>query len=300
MAGKPPRGAAAAQLDKFAFTKDQDELQKDATALTDATAQQGVPTITLLDVMATLQQVQASIGTISTDISLIRADFAKLSGRLLEVETTTQELKADTTQLQRQVRQLEADNKQILAKLEDQEGRSRRNNVRIIGVPESAGGPALDLFVEDLIKNQLQPRGLSKFFSVERAHRVPGGKPKPGVRPRPILARIFNFRDRDVILQAARVAPPIQIDNQVITLYPDYTAMVTKQRQGFLDVKKELRDRDLKYSMLFPAKLRVEAEGKVWFFHTPEETKEWLEGWRPAKKTPRNRNPRNPSIKDKE
>lgn len=159
--------------------------------------------VTLLDVMATLQQVQLSIWTVSMNVTLLRADVAKINTQIREVEIKTE----DMAILQLQVSELQLAHKQMVAKLDDQEGRSRRNNSRLVGIPESVKGPALELIVEDIIQNHLQPRGLSNFLSVERAHRVPRGHPRPGALPRPVLARLLNFRDRDVILQVARVAP---------------------------------------------------------------------------------------------
>ena len=122
----------------------------------------------------------------------------------------------------------------------------------------------------------LKARGLSKYFSVERAHRVPGGRPRPGEPPRTIIARIFNFRDRDVILQEARKAPAVKVDNATVNFFPDFTLQVQKQRRDFFQVKRLLREQGLKYAMLFPAKLRVAAGDKTNFFATPEEAWDWV------------------------
>lgn len=91
---------------------------------------------------------------------------------------------------------------------------------------------------------------------------------------------MFNYRDRDTILQAARKSGPMAFQNSTVTFFPDFTLKVPKQRQSFLEVKRALQDKELKYSMLFPASLRVESGGKAWFFATPEEAWEWLDGWR--------------------
>lgn len=286
MAGRGSTSAVTTNLDKFAYQKDQaDTVPHTETVSTSPVTTSPNQDITLLDIMGLLQQMQSSMGAIATDINLIRADMAKFTERIKAVETTTELLTTDTKALKQQVLLLETETQILKSKLDEQEGRSRRNNIRLIGVPEKVGGQALDLFVEELVTKRLQPRGLSKFFSIERAHRVPGGPAKPGANPRPVLARLFNFRDRDVILQEARVAPPIRIDNSTITIYPDYTAAVAQRRRTFLAIKRDLRAKEIKYSMMFPAKLRVEAEGKTWFFTTPEEAREWLEGWRTSGKT---------------
>lgn len=168
-------------------------------------------------------------------------------------------------------------NEQFARRLEDSESRARRNNIRIIGIPEKSEETATDLFVEDLLLNHLAPKGLSKFFTVERAHRVPGGRPKPGAPPSPIIARIFNFRDRDAILQASRVGGPVKFENTTVSFYPDVTQSVQKQRLGFQGVKRRMRDMDLKYAMLFPARLRVEYEDKAFFFDRPDVVSDWLD-----------------------
>lgn len=162
----------------------------------------------------------------------------KHSEGLKQVELTTASLVEDTSQLQADIKELRAFHKFAESKLDDYEGRMRRNNIRILAVLERSEGQATDLFVEDLILNHLQPKGLGKLFVVERAHRVPGGRPKPGDPPRPILARILNFRDRDVILQHARTRPPLAYENANITFFPDFTQAVQRQRRTFLGIKK--------------------------------------------------------------
>ena len=165
----------------------------------------------------------------------------------------------------------------MVGQLDDYEWRSHRNNVRILGVPEKSEGPSADIFVEELITKGLQPRGLSKFFGVERAHRIPGKPSAIGAPPRTIIVRIFNFRDQDVVLQAARVAPSVKYQNSTITFFPDFTLSVQRQRRSFLTLKKALRTHNIRYSMLFPAKVRVEAEGKTHFFTEPDDGWSWLE-----------------------
>ena len=187
-------------------------------------------------------------------------------------------LKTDSSTFKKQIYDLQSYTSEIAAKLEDLEGRSRRNNIRIIGVPEKAEGLATDLFVEKLIVEGLHPRGLSKIFSNERAHRVPGVPPKPGTPPRTIIAKLFNFRDRDVILQVARSAPPVKIDNAQVRFFPDFTLQVERARRGFNEVKAALRNEGLQYSMMFPARLRVEKNGKTWYFGSPAAAWSGLKG----------------------
>ena len=73
------------------------------------------------------------------------------------------------------------------------------------------------------------------------------------------------------------MAPTVKYDNATIRFFLDFTMQVQKQRHSFPEVKKALRDKGYKYSMLFLAKLRVIGDDKVLFFNRMEEVWDWLE-----------------------
>ncbi|KAJ1128063.1 hypothetical protein NDU88_006450 [Pleurodeles waltl] len=91
----------------------------------------------------------------------------------------TKALQYTSKRLEEHVQLLTKQQNILEARLEDQEGRARRNNIRVVGVPKGAEGPSVDLFLEDLILNKLRPKRLPNFFSVERAHWAPILLPKP-------------------------------------------------------------------------------------------------------------------------
>ncbi|KAJ1111145.1 hypothetical protein NDU88_008482 [Pleurodeles waltl] len=161
--------------------------------------------------------VETRIDSVITEVSLLRTDLWNISTRVKEVEDSTASLQGDTKALKTQVGELQALTNKLQAQSEDHKGQSRRNNISIVGVLESAEGLAVDLFVKDLILKELQPRG--QFFLVEHTHRVPGAAPSPGTPPQPVIARIFNFQDCDVILQIARSAPPVQYEKHNYNLF---------------------------------------------------------------------------------
>lgn len=75
------------------------------------------------------------------------------------------------TELQELVRSLQH-------RADDAEDRQRRNNVRVVGLPEGAEGDKTAMFAEQFFKQILQLADLPPTYVVERAHRVP-----TGVRP---------------------------------------------------------------------------------------------------------------------
>lgn len=88
---------------------------------------------------------------------------------------------------------------------------------------------------------------------------------------------LLNFRDRDELLRAARVAREISYQNTKLLLFPDYTMETQKQQRSFDVVKAAMRVKGIKYSILFPAKLRVVDGETVPFFTNPRDATSWLE-----------------------
>lgn len=92
------------------------------------------------------------------------------------------------------------------------------------------------------------------------------------------LFKLLNYKDRDAILHNARIRPEVlRIDNTKVSLFPDFSADLQKHRAKFTDVKRRLRDLDLKYAMLYPAHLWVESMGSVQFFDKSSIAAQWLD-----------------------
>lgn len=164
--------------------------------------------------------------------------------------------------------------KEVEIKSEDLEARGRRNNIRFLGVPESTNTGKLDLFIENLLSEMFGRESFTQGFVVERAHRSLGPRPAPGLSPRPIIARLLNFRDRDTALRLAREKGDIIWQGSKLSLFPDFTVMVQDARRKFSDVKVTLRNLGLRYSMLYPARLRVDVNGRPRIFDSPAAAQE--------------------------
>lgn len=110
-----------------------------------------------------------------------------------------------------------------------------------------------------------------------QAFRVPTGKHPEGAPPRPFLVRLLNFRDRDMILVESRKLPELLYENTKLMLFPDFSADVQNRHRSFNEVRRRLREKNIKYGMLYPSRLRIPHGGTVRFFDTPEETNEWID-----------------------
>lgn len=59
------------------------------------------------------------------------------------------------------------------ARTEDAENRNRRNNVRVLGLPQGAEGSDLVTFMEQLLPSLLPKVRFSSHYFIERANRMP-------------------------------------------------------------------------------------------------------------------------------
>lgn len=127
------------------------------------------------------------------EMGLIRRDMDKRRERLSEVERRT----GDTEDLLREHRAslhtMQVRMKAMESRAEDQENRNRRNNLRVVGLPEGTEGQDPAAYIEQMLCTFLPQAPFSPHFAVERAHGMPSGKGPPGTPPQTFIFRLLNF-----------------------------------------------------------------------------------------------------------
>ena len=119
-----------------------------------------------------------------------------------------QTLTPETESINMRLTEVEHKTQRLAARLDDQESRARHNNVCIIDLPEKVKEASMVHYLEDWLQQVIAPEGLTKFYALERAHRVHTTQSRPGAQPRPVVAQLLHYRDRDYILQQARERVP--------------------------------------------------------------------------------------------
>ncbi|KAK3517586.1 hypothetical protein QTP70_012945 [Hemibagrus guttatus] len=130
------------------------------------------------DLSTTKSELQAVKAEFSNSIVLVQTDMLSLKTTVKDMEQSLSTYSDDITVLQDKVDSLLATVAKLEDKCEDLEARSRRNNIRIIGIPED--NPCTTLAVSDLLKKAFNN---DKDIIVDRSHRTLQPKPKPGERP---------------------------------------------------------------------------------------------------------------------
>ena len=172
---------------------------------------------------------------------------------------------------------LEKENTDLKSRAEDAKNRSRRSNLRFIGIPERAEGNDILSFMRRLVPQLLGEANFSSSPVIERCHRTGVKDNSRAKGPRPILVKFHYFQDKLKIMSLSwEKTEPLQYEGARVYIYPDFSAGLVQRRRGFDEAKKKLRDRGIKYALTFPCTLRVIHDGKKRFFHTPDEAERFL------------------------
>lgn len=217
--------------------------------------------------MEGLAEIRRTTASVETKLSTLITRIDEVEKRVEYLETTEKEWQANPPASKMDVERL-------WEKLDDMENRSRRNNVRFIGIPEGREGGEVVKFLEDLIPELLDIEGKCE---IERAHRVASQQSRPGDRPRPILAKFLRSTDRDAVLRAARNKGKLSWGNNNIMLFPDYSKATQLKRDKFKECKKRLHDREVSFRMLYPAKLNIETKDGVKTFECPKKATAFID-----------------------
>lgn len=119
------------------------------------------------------------------------------------------------------------------------ENQSRRNNIRINGIPEKPGEKwdETEEMVKSILKDKLQLTFEPRF---ERAHRTgsslyPDGSPRSG--PKTVICKLYDWKEKEIILRQARRLKPVGI-----YVNEDVAEETLKKRKDQLTKLKEAKD----------------------------------------------------------
>ncbi|GAA6067234.1 uncharacterized protein LOC113648637 [Tachysurus ichikawai] len=169
---------------------------------------------------------------------------------------------------------LQAQNISLLDRVEDLENRSRRANLRIVNVPEgSENGHDPVTFIAEMLLEMTGTEVFDKPPALERAHRSPGQKPVDGRKPRPFVVCFHRFQEKEQLLRWSR-RHEAKYKGNPIRIYPDLSAILSRRRASYNGIKQSLYQKNIRFQLLYPARLRVTFNEETFIFNTPEEVKQ--------------------------
>lgn len=205
----------------------------------------------------------------------IDASLADHQERLTSLEEATNTYSDNVVDLEAQVRDLKEIVSALCEKTEDLEGRQRRCNARILGIREHfEAGTRPVSSVAKLLQEVL---GLDAAPTLDRAHRSLQPAPGQGRRARPFIIKFHYYQEKMEVLRRAAQKSPLIYGGDKISIFPDLPSSVVKRRGTFKEVKDLLRGcPDVKFGMLYPAKLRITSPLGEKVFIDPAQAKDYV------------------------
>ncbi len=156
------------------------------------------------------------------------------------------------------------------------EDRCRRNNVRLVGLPEGMEGPDAAVFLRANLSKWI-PSLRGRDIEIDRAHRVYDGG-RGSDRPRTLIFRVLRWHDRSDILKGARQAYPVKCAQNNVTLlfFPDFSPATAIRRKAFGPVLKKMTALGLQPFLIYPAVIKLRHKGEQRSFDSPQKAEDFI------------------------
>uniref|UniRef100_A0A8C4RX37 L1 transposable element RRM domain-containing protein n=1 Tax=Erpetoichthys calabaricus TaxID=27687 RepID=A0A8C4RX37_ERPCA len=151
-----------------------------------------------------------------------------------------------------------------LAALEDG---CRRNNIRIEGLPENHESPNPVKFVAELF-SKIIGEDFKSDTEIAAAYHIRGSN---NSKPRAFIVCFEKLQSKLNVMSLLKQKQEIIFENKLIRIFPDFSPSTAAKRASFYNIKQRLRKADIRYSLLYPAKLKVEIQGKHYIFTSRKE-----------------------------
>ncbi|CAH2252057.1 Hypothetical predicted protein [Pelobates cultripes] len=228
---------------------------------------------TMLDAAVTKMQT-----AVTTALNDIRKGLKEIEARTSDLEDSMESLTGACNEADTRLSILEEQIHRQETKMADAEDRSRRNNIRLRGVPEDIALQNLTAYAVELF-HALLPDIPAEMFLLDCIHRLPKPQHLPLTTPRDVFMRLHYYHIKEQILRAHRTKKDLPTQFKDILLFMDLSAETLRRRRSFKAVADTLRQNRVPYRWGYPAKLLITKGGKIIPAATPTEGLNLLKQW---------------------
>ncbi|KAJ1137678.1 hypothetical protein NDU88_004076 [Pleurodeles waltl] len=220
--------------------------------------------------------MDASITSLTLETKSMRSDIAGFQSRVTKMEQRMGSLEAQATASQDQ----DQDLLYLRSKLTDMEDRSRRDNIRLLGIPKKDEGTDMQAFLSSTL-SKLTSLDFYPPLEFQRAHSAGPKRSDKSSRARPIIACLLRHNQTRQILQATCSHGPFRVHQHDIRITTDYSKETNERRKAFLALRPRLRQLKMKYGLFDPARMWVTKNRVSKDFYNPEDLRLFLDSFQP-------------------
>lgn len=232
-------------------------------------------------------EFNAAFTKLESKLESIETSISAQHQRISSLEAAATATSEDMQVIKDKLATVTEENGKLKAKLIDLESRSRRNNVRIVGLPEDIEGTRPTAFFSQLLLDVFGEDTLGKAPDLDRAHRTLMAKPGPGEKPRAVVICFHSYQTKELVIRRSReMRGKLKYRDTPIHVFEDYCPEILQQRSAYRGVMKELYNLGLKPALHYPAKLLImTSEGRRKRLASPEDARDYIDSLRPRRST---------------
>ncbi|KAJ1152837.1 hypothetical protein NDU88_005612 [Pleurodeles waltl] len=230
------------------------------------------------------RRTQLACRKMHIQIRRVAKTCSEFATRMEEVETRISHLEDEAGSQQVTREAMEKQLEDTHWKLTNLEDRLRRNNLRVMGIPEGAEGSDTHSFMVALFKEafpDLQQWDWDR--EIQRAHRFPfnrAGLTPAGVivRSRAMLISLLNFQARQAVYDRARPNSRSKAKGCEFFVWPDFCHTTVEKRWRLRQLIQPLQNKGAQVFLLNPAKLKVVMDNRTQYFTSEVKARAFLGG----------------------
>lgn len=212
--------------------------------------------------------------SLKMETTAIQKDLSHLLGRLEDSEKKMEAQSQQINKMKKDLKEMKIDQRNLAYKLEDQENRDRRNNLRVKGMSEGAAKEDLHTSMRKLF-NPLMNKKEEEPMELERVHRIGRILGRNKDLPRDVIVRFYKYEDRDRIWRSLKGRTPLKLEGDKIEVYADLSQETLNRRRLLKPLLEVMKNHGITYNWGFPACLIGRKEGRTATLRFPEDLQEF-------------------------
>lgn len=181
-------------------------------------------------------------------VTKITDQITELGERTTRLENKSKQQSESTQKISKRVDNHSSRMTYLENKVEDLENRSRRDNLKLRGIPDNILD--LDTYTKELFTSVL-PEIPQRKFTLDRIHRI-GPKQTDPKKSRDVLLKLHHPEIKYKILQKAREAEKGGLGIHKIQIFPDVAQITVEKRRKLKPITATLRSHEIPYKWGFP------------------------------------------------
>lgn len=163
--------------------------------------------------------VSKQLGRLAADVSSLCRDLSGLQSHVWQLEQDARRWALELAALHLENHRLGKYARRLESRCRALESRSRRANLRLLGLPEGAEGGDPAAFLRRTLPELLGWHPGAPVLEIDSARRVRSWDSSSG-KPRPLLFRVLRLADKAAVLEAAR-SRPLRFAEAQLAILPD-------------------------------------------------------------------------------